>query len=190
MCGRYTFFTDRELQEVDEIIEQISNEIQAEKMKTGEIFPTNLAPVLVRQDEIIIPRLMVWGFPKFRQSGVIINVRSETAGEKMMFRSSLEKRRCVIPSTGFFEWNKEKKKYLFHMPESGMLYMAGIYNRFEDKDTFAILTTDANDSVRDIHERMPVVIPKDKIQDWIFDLNQTDDILFGRHPALSCEAVV
>ncbi len=184
MCGRYTFFTDKELQEVDEIIEQISNDIQREKMKTGEIFPTNVVPIFLPEKDIIIPRLMIWGFPNFRNKGVIINARSETAREKRLFGSSLEKRRCVIPSTGFYEWDAGKKKYLFRMPESQMLYMAGIYNQFEGENRFVILTTDANSSMAEVHSRMPVIIPKDRIHDWIYDFNKTDDLLFHEQPGL------
>ena len=190
MCGRYTFFTDKELQEVDEIIEQISNEIQLENMKAGEIFPTNVAPVLLPQDDIVIPRLMVWGFPNFRNKGVIINARSETAGEKKLFASSLERRRCVIPSTGFYEWDAEKKKFLFNMPDSGMLYMAGLYNRFDGEDRFVILTTEANASMAEVHERMPVIVPKAGIRDWIYDGERTFDFLFGTQPELLKRAAV
>ena len=184
MCGRYTFFTDKELQEVDEIIEQISNEIQLENMKAGEIFPTNVAPILLPQDDLVIPRLMVWGFPNFRNKGVIINARSETAREKKLFRSSMEHRRCIIPSTGFYEWDAVKRKYLFNVPDSGMLYMAGIYNQFEGEDRFVILTAEANASMAEIHNRMPVIIPKDRIRDWIGDFNKTDDFLFREQPGL------
>ena len=189
MCGRYTFFTDKELQEVDEIIEQISNEIQLEKMKAGEIFPTNIAPVLLPQDNIVIPRLMVWGFPNFRNKGVIINARSETAREKKLFASSLEQKRCIIPSTGFYEWDTTKKKYLFNRPDTGMLYMAGIYNQFEGENRFVILTTEANNSMVEVHDRMPVVVPKDKINDWLSDINKVDDILCGRQPSLMRRSV-
>jgi len=184
MCGRYTFFTDKELQEIDEIIDQISNEIQLEKMKIGDIFPTDVAPILLPQQDIVVPRLMVWGFPNFRNKGVIINARSETAREKKLFSSSLERRRCVIPSTGFYEWDPEKKKYLFNMPESQMLYMAGIYNQFDGENRFVILTTEANRSMAEVHNRMPVVIPKDRIQDWIFDFNKIDDLLLYEQPGL------
>jgi len=189
VCGRYTFFTDKELQEVDEIIDQISNEIQLEKAKTGEIFPTDVAPILLPERDIVIPRLMIWGFPNFRNKGVIINARSETAREKKLFGSSLERRRCIIPSTGFYEWDVSKKKYLFSMPESGMLYMAGIYNRFEGEDRFVILTTEANASMAEVHSRMPVIIQKARIEDWIFDINQTDEFLFHEQPALIRTAV-
>lgn len=184
MCGRYTFFTDKELQEVDDIIEQISNDIQLENMKTGEIFPTNLAPVFLPEKDIVIPRLMIWGFPNFRNKGVIINARSETAREKKLFGSSLERRRCVIPSTGFYEWDSEKRKYLFNMPGSQMLYMAGIYNQFDGENRFVILTTEANSSMAEVHIRMPVIIPKDRIKDWIFDFNITDDLLLHEQPGL------
>jgi Uncharacterized conserved protein len=184
MCGRYTFFTDKELQEVDEIIEQISNEIQLEKVKAGEIFPTDTVPVLLPEGDIVIPRLMVWGFPNFRSKGVIINARSETAREKKMFGSSLQKRRCIIPSTGFYEWDSAKKKYLFNVPDSQMLYMAGIYDRFDNEDRFVILTAGANRSMEQVHDRMPVIVPKERIHDWIFDADRIDELLFQEQPGL------
>jgi len=187
MCGRYAFFTDRELQEIDEIIEKISDDIQRDKMKTGEIFPTNVAPVFVPQNEIVTPKLMTWGFPNFRNKGVIINARAETVKEKKLFGSSLRERRCIIPSTGFYEWDAEKKKFIFNMPDSQMLYMAGIYNQFEGENRFVILTTDANPSIADVHNRMPVVIPKNRIEDWIMDPELVDNIMFGEHPSLRKE---
>ncbi|MDF3001039.1 MAG: hypothetical protein K0Q48_1158 [Bacillota bacterium] len=185
MCGRYTFFTDKELQEVDEIIDQISNEILLEKMQAGEIFPTNAAPVLLPQGELVIPRLMIWGFPNFRNKGVIINARSETARERKLFGASLESRRCVIPSTGFYEWDRQKRKYLFNMPDSKMIYMAGIYSRFEEENRFVILTAGANRSMEQVHDRMPVILPKNRIRDWLLDASQIDDILFGDQPELA-----
>jgi putative SOS response-associated peptidase YedK len=189
MCGRYAFFTDRELQEIDEIIEKISDDIQNDKMKTGEIFPTNVAPVFVPQKEIITPKLMVWGFPRFTGKGVIINARAETVKEKKLFGSSLRERRCIIPSTGFYEWDADKKKFIFNMPDSQMLYMAGIYNQFEAENRFVILTTEANSSMVEVHNRMPVVIPKDRIEDWIMDVDLVDNILFGEHPGLRKDQV-
>ncbi len=184
MCGRYTFFTDKELQEIDEIIEQISNDIKLEKMKVGEIFPTNVVPVLLYQNDIIIPRLMIWGFPNFRNKGVIINARSETAREKKLFSSSMERRRCVIPSTGFYEWDATKKKYLFNSPESQMLYMAGLYNQFDGEERFVILTTEANNSMASVHNRMPVILSKNNIYDWLNSPDMTDNLIFGAHPGL------
>lgn len=189
MCGRYAFFTDRELQEIDEIIEQISDDIQRDKMKTGEIFPTNVVPVFVPEKEMIKPQLMVWGFPNFTNKGVIINARAETASEKKLFGSSLRERRCIIPSTGFYEWDADKKKFIFNTPDTQMLYMAGLYNQFEGQNRFVILTTEAQGTIADIHNRMPVVVPKDRIEDWILDADLADNILFGAHPNLKKDAV-
>lgn len=184
MCGRYTFFTDKKLQEIDEIVEQVSNEILLEQVEAGEIFPTNVAPVLILYGDVVIPKLMIWGFPNFRNKGVIINARSETAGESRMFRSSLKQRRCVVPSTGFYEWDGAKNRFLFNVPDSGMLYMAGLFDRFDGRDRFVILTRAANASVEKIHDRMPVVLLKDQIRDWLSDFDQAKAILSGDCPDL------
>lgn len=184
MCGRFTFYTDKELQEIDEIVRQVSNDINYGRVKTGEIFPTEIVPILVPEKERIVPKLYAWGFPKYQGKGVIINAKSETARESWTFRASLKSKRCAIPSTGFFEWDKSKKKYLFNVSEDNMLYMAGLFNEFEEKKRFVILTTKSNDSIRDIHERMPVVLPKNRVEDWIFDFGRVDDILFHNHPDL------
>lgn len=190
MCGRYTFFTENELREIDDIIEKVNNEVQRDKMSTGEIFPTNIVPVLLPHKEEITPRLLTWGFPNFKNSGVIINARSETVHEKPMFRSSLASKRCVIPSTGFYEWDKDKNKYLFHLSGSPMLYMAGLYHEFDGLIRFVILTTDANNSMAEVHKRMPIVLPKKRIEDWLFDNNAIHDILYSNHPELIKERIV
>lgn len=184
MCGRFTFYTDKELQEIDDIIRQVSNDINYDRMKTGEISPTEIVPILVPEKEIIVSKLSAWGFPKYQGKGVIINARAETAREKRTFRSAVETQRCVIPSTGFFEWDKSKKKYLFNVPEDNMLYMAGLFNEFEGERRFVILTTEANDSILDVHNRMPVVLRKSSVEDWIFDLSKVDGILLNHHPDL------
>ncbi|MDD4778876.1 MAG: SOS response-associated peptidase [Fermentimonas sp.] len=184
MCGRFAFFTDKEIKEVEEIIEQIDKDVNKDKLKTGEIFPSNMVPVLLKEKQEVYPQLFSWGFPSFQGKQLIINARAETASKKPMFRSALETRRCVIPSTGFFEWDKDKNKYLFNIPDSDMLYMAGLFNQFEKEKRFVILTTDANISVAEIHKRMPVVLPKGKIKEWLFNDKIIDKILFGDHPIL------
>lgn len=78
MCGRYTLFTDRELKEVDDIIEKIDNDIKRYKMKTGEIFPTNIAPVILFEKEIVVPRLLTWGFQCCIWLGFIMNLKEKT----------------------------------------------------------------------------------------------------------------
>lgn len=189
MCGRYTLFTDKELKEIDDIIQQLANDPNRGRMKTGEIFPTEVVPVLTPERHKAVPHLFVWGFPSFHGKRVIINARSETVHEKPMFRTSVEKRRCVIPSTGFYEWDCNKKKFIYSMPDSPLLYMAGIYNQFDGENRFVILTAESNSSVRDVHERMPLVLTKEQMEEWLFDDKAADDILHGEHPALVKKAV-
>lgn len=106
-----------------------------------------------------------------------------------MFRRSLEGRRCVVPSSGFFEWDREKQKYLFHLPGEDALYMAGIWNEFAGERRFCIVTTAANGSISDIHSRMPVVLPKARVQDWIWDRGAAEAILHTTPPLLSRQSV-
>ncbi|MDF2540812.1 MAG: hypothetical protein K0S47_530 [Herbinix sp.] len=188
MCGRYNF-TVEQSDEVMEILEKINAKFHGKEFKTGEIFPTNLVPILREEDHEVSPTLSNWGFPKFDQKGVIINARAETAIEKRTFRESLLSRRCIIPSTGFYEWNAEKKKFLFRLPETYTLYMAGIYNYYGDEMRYVILTTDANESIRDVHNRMPLIIPKAKVNTWIMDGTVTNDMLHDSPPMLIRELV-
>lgn len=75
----------------------------------------------------------------------------------------------MIPSTGFFEWTKDakKQKYLFREAGKSLLYMAGFYNNYGGARRYVILTTAANKSVQDIHNRMPVIVHRQEIEDWI-----------------------
>ncbi len=187
MCGRYEMFINPENREMMRIVNAIEYKYGAvNNMRTGEIFPTNIVPILSRDSSNITPELSIWGFPKFHSKGVIINSRSETAIEKPTFRKSLLERRCVIPSTGFYEWKQDasKQKYRFNLPESENLYMAGIWNEFKDEKRFVILTTAANNSMVDIHNRMPIVLQKEKIEDWIIDTDYAIMLLNKEQPVL------
>lgn len=185
MCGRYYIEPDN--YEMQEIIKGAVKDLGEDKIiKTGEIFPTNKVPILLFEGSKPIVTIMDWGFSNFNNKGVIINARAETALEKRTFHNALINRRCVIPSTGFYEWShtedkKTKDKYLFNIPESSILYMAGLYSEYE-KDgikvkKFVILTTAANESMKDIHDRMPIVLPKENIGRWVNDTNLALDVL-------------
>ena len=189
MCGRYLTAMDvKEMEEICAIVQRIYGD---ENVNTGEIFPTNNAPMFIAEENSITTTLMTWGMPQYKSPGVIINARAETAPEKRTFSSALETRRCIIPSTGFFEWAKipdikKKDKFLFHLPDSQMLYMAGLYNIYEDGyPRFVVLTTAANNSMRDIHDRMPVILHKHELHDWFHDSQITKDILCRVPPELS-----
>jgi putative SOS response-associated peptidase YedK len=183
MCGRY-YVDDDTSREIRKILEQIDAKYQNNNRKAGEIFPTNSAPILAAFRENVEPELAVWGFPKFNAKGVIINARAESVLEKRTFRESVMNRRCVIPSNGFYEWDSSKQKFYFRRNESDILYMAGIYNYYQEECRFVILTTNANESMEQIHDRMPVVLESDEIEQWISDNNSTSRILNKRPPLL------
>lgn len=185
MCGRYYFDTEKDILEVIKILE----ELNSKHIKTGEIFPTDNVAIISKGCKKMTTSIMKWGFPKWDGKGVIINAKSETCAEKKMFSKPLMEKRCVIPSTGFFEWqknddSKKKDKYLFTMKDTSMLYMAGLYNLFKINDTllpcFVILTQEANSSISDIHNRMPVILYKDELENWLFD-NEYIDKVFSRN---------
>jgi len=156
----------------------------------GEVFPTNTAPIITHDGAAAA----IWGFPHWKNSGVIINARSETALQKNMFRGPLLERRCVIPSSGFYEWartggKKTKEKYLFRLPEATFLFMAGMFGVFRDASggeysAFVILTTAANDSVAPVHDRMPVILAPDEQSQWIGDAKFMEYALLRPGPKL------
>ncbi len=102
---------------------------------------------------------------------LMINARSETATEKASFRAAMRHRRALIPASGFFEWrrdgNKKSQAFWIRPKHGGVIAFAGLYEPWanaegSEMDTGAILTTSANETLRPIHDRMPVVIePKD-----------------------------
>jgi len=193
MCARYTIFTEEEIIEIRSIIDEVSRKFGDRAVNTGEIRPTNTAPVLTLEDNRLVPCPVSWGFPRWDGKGVIFNARSESALQKPMFSKPLLSRRCVIPSTGFYEWaaasvfgqqisllpaenapnaKEPKVKLFFRRPDESMLYMAGMINTFQDnggkvKDAFVILTTAANASMSPFHDRMPVILSPSELEDWI-----------------------
>lgn len=188
MCGRYNF-TVEQSDEILEILEKLNAKFQGREVRSGEVFPTNQVPILIEEQRQISPVPSAWGFPKFDGKGVIINARAESAFEKRTFRDSLLNRRCIIPSTGFYEWDSEKKKYLFKVAGTNALYMAGLYQNYGEEQRFVILTTDANESMKEIHNRMPLVVPKEAIPAWIMDNSATNELLKRIPPQLVREAV-
>lgn len=189
MCGRYQVSTEEEIIEIREIIGEVNDRYKDKPLlasvTTGEVFPTNIAPILVAGKSKPQAALMKWGFPKYQGSGVIINARTETAIEKRMFYKPLLERRCVIPTTGFYEWRQEesrkKTKFHFRTDEMKALYLAGLYGSFYDGnaayDAYVILTTAANPSMTIYHDRMPLILNSSSIDDWLSDTEYALDYI-------------
>lgn len=176
MCGRY-YIDDETSREIEKILKDIDKKNTGKQYKTGEIFPTDTVPILVAKGENIEPDVLTWGFPKYQQKGVVINAKSDTIFEKRMFSQSIQSRRCIVPATGFYEWNKNKEKIFFTQPGSSIMYIAGVYNFFNEDGRFVIITTNGNESMKNVHDRMPLILPQGQLQTWLFEPDQTQNIL-------------
>lgn len=183
MCGRYTGFVD-ESRELHDIYTAAGLAYPDVNFKSGEIFPTNTVPLLTANGGSLRPAPAAWGFPGFRGKEVIINARAETAAEKYTFAESFRRRRCIVPTTGYYEWSREKEKFLFNRPERKILYLAGLYNEYADGVRFVILTTAANPTVSDVHHRMPVILGKDQLNLWSCDTSFAKEYLGHEMPEL------
>ena len=177
MCGRYFVDSDT-ASEIEKTIRMAD-----EKLKAGylskDIHPTESAPVILYRQGSMFATDKKWGFPGFDARKVIFNARAESALEKKMFRESVLKRRLVIPAAGFYEWNRKKEKVTFtsDIKEQTVLYMAGFYNHYGAEDRFVILTTGANGSMADVHERMPLLLKHEELEAWLRDDKRLEEFL-------------
>lgn len=180
MCGRY-FVDDEMWREIKKICKQIDD--SRLKVTRGDVRPTDMAVVLMGMKEVR-PEQMQWGFTQQYQEGLLINARAETVLSKPSFRDSMRHCRCVIPAAGFYEWNKAKEQVSFRMPQSKILYMAGIWQPTAKEKQFTILTTSPNDSVSPVHDRMPLVLTSEEIIPWIQNFDTAEKLLTKIPPFL------
>lgn len=188
MCG--TFYVDDETaREIEKAIRK-ADECANGKRLTGDIRPSDYATVISSANNHMTASVKRWGFPGFDSSKLIINARVESVLERKMFRESVLRRRLIIPATGFYEWNPHKEKVTFSPFKSSgstttpILFLAGFYNHFEGEDKFVILTTEANESMKGTHDRMPLIINPYELEDWLFDDYQIETFLNRTPPLL------
>ncbi len=178
MCGRFYAAKGDSAQMLCKILEYLEH--KNVKVKTGEVFPGDVAAV-VACNRCLEPQpfAMEWGY-HLPNGKLLINARSETAAEKTIFADGIRQRRCLIPAEHYFEWEKKadgKTKYAIEPKHSEGFFLAGIYRMEEGKPVFVILTRDASDGIAFIHNRMPVMIPKEAAMDWLNPNYHGDDIL-------------
>ena len=191
MCGRF-YIPEGDFDDFAGLVSKIEKDLLK---KAGEISPGDYAPVITPcksqdsdtdNDNNVITSLhdihaIKWGFPVMK-GRPIINARSETVKEKPLFKLPYVKKRCLIPARGFFEWtdaedgSKKRVKHYISYIDSSIMYLAGLYWFFRDKDGelkpyFTILTTQANEEVRKLHDRMPVIIRRDHKEIWLYEKN-------------------
>jgi len=149
--------------------------------KRYNIAPTQDAPVIrLAADGQREAAMLRWGLvPSWAKDiGVgtkMINARAEGVAEKPAFREALRKRRCLVPATGFFEWQGppgRKQPFAITVPGAPLFAFAGLWESWraetgEPVQTFTIVTTDANEAIAPIHDRMPVVLTPDDAETWL-----------------------
>jgi putative SOS response-associated peptidase YedK len=202
MCGRFTL-----VHTADELARLFQVRFQGLAItRSYNIAPGQETAVVLGSSGDHRLRSMRWGLiPSWAKDAAIgnrmINARAETAAEKPAFRNPFRRRRCVVPASGFYEWKRTadgKTPYYIASASGGVLPFAGLWDRWEaDRDTvvetFTILTTVPNQTVGQIHDRMPVILTGDRWLEWLHKpereleklgslLVPCPDDLLGLHP--------
>jgi putative SOS response-associated peptidase YedK len=176
MCGRYVLKASKV-----ELSKQFHLDEVPQWSARYNIAPLQAAPII----HSAAPKRLVlaqWGLlphwakdPKIAHT--LINARAETIEQKSVFRELVGTHRCVVPADGFYEWRHEGRQRLphfVHRTDGALLAMAGLWSRWRspdglDVDTFTIITTAANSDVKELHERMPVLLSGEGLGLWLSD---------------------
>ena len=170
MCGRYNA-DDK----VNDWIVKYCSLPSDHLLRVGDIRPGERTPVIVagKPQPLVVP--MTWGIQG--NGSLIINARKETLWEKPTFRNLIQNRRCLLPASCFYEWDSGKHKATLYGKDDDMLFLAGVYQPEADGGRFVIITAPADETVKPIHDRMPVRIPEALIDEWLSNPERTREIL-------------
>jgi len=190
MCGRFARYSlSRELERYFN-----AHPPAFEILPNYNVAPSQEIPVIViHQNERRIKKRH-WGLVPFWAKDIsigyrMINARVETLASKPAFRAALKHRRCLVPANGYYEWKGKagnKQPYFLCLPSGEPLAFAGLYETWEDKETppeagpyksCTIITTDASDSVKDIHNRMPLILKPEAYDEWLDPGNKEPAII-------------
>ena len=180
MCGRYNLITDAEA-----LIDffEIENSVLDEFGPRYNIAPSQDMPI-VRDTgggrELVLAR---WGLvphwskeekPKFST----INARADTIADKPTYRDPFKRKRCLVPSTGFYEWKREDDQKIPHhirLPDGELFAFAGLWDHWDKEgagfDSYSIIVTGANETMQPIHDRMPVILNPAQYNTWLNNKN-------------------
>lgn len=171
MCCRFFTGDAEDDEELRAIIDALQRRGGGESVAVArDVLPTDTAAVIASSRRLT-PGVfaMRWGFSG-ASGAPVINARSETAHERPMFAESMESRRCLIPAGWYYEWERrgrERVRYAIRPEAPGLMYMAGLYRLTPAGAQFTILTREAAPDIAFIHPRMPVILPRDALTDWI-----------------------
>lgn len=176
MCGRFALSAP-----ASAITEVFQVDILPDVLPRYNVAPTQQIPAIVNDAGIRSMRRFRWGLvppwaKDIKIGASMINARCETIAEKPAFRSAFKRRRCLVPSDGYYEWKADGKRKLPHLlglRTHEPFAMAGLWERWRDPDTgenvltCCLITTEANALTGTIHHRMPVILPRSAWELWL-----------------------
>ena len=211
MCGRFFWDNDAEEAFEDDFPELIRiARAQEKSLRAGDYMPSMDALAVVGGQAVvgaqpavgahsavgaqspyaakpISAEILKWGFPGFDKGKLLINARAESVKTKSTFADSFASRRCVLPAAGFYEWDRKKEKVTFRLGDKPILYLAGIDRPYGAEKRFVVLTREANDSMRPVHDRMPLILTKEEVRPWVGNMEEAGGILTKELPQLVAE---
>ena len=174
MCARVTLTID----DIDEIAGMLDAELSPDDARRYKrrynVAPsdTHLMLEYGADRRVLVPAR--WGYvptsPPGRARKPLINVRGEQVGSGHGFREAFASRRCAVVTDGFFEWNQRREPFWYHRPDGGLVLLGGLFQSAPDagrEPRFTVLTTRPNKLISAIHDRMPVIVPAARIDDWL-----------------------
>jgi putative SOS response-associated peptidase YedK len=170
MCGRYALHANPE---VVALLFGLS-EVPACAPRYN-IAPASQVLIIRKNEAAMVPALVRWGLvPRWAKDpalGVKMhNARGETVAEKPAFREAYRKRRCLIPASGFYEWKDEgghRQPYYFFPMEAALFAFAGLWERWNDLETCTLITTQANETMLPVDDRMPAILAPEDHAKWL-----------------------
>ncbi len=201
MCGRYTLITNTNFyKRFSILVEDSSIDITS----NYNVSPGRIMPVIISNSPNRVV-MMKWGLIPYwakdpKVGYKMINARADSVSSKPSFKTSFKSRRCLVPASGFYEWQKngnKKTPYYFKAKDEELIAFAGLYDIWKDAQgkeilTYTIITTNANEYVKNIHDRMPVILSRNEEKTWL-DTNINENILLkllDPYPVNSIEAFV
>lgn len=180
MCGRYTYFSSKELLQQYEITNSPELQLALLMPDNYNVAPGTHMPVIIRGAQAYEIDLMLWGLvPNWSKTDTpnmkLINARAENLTEKQMWNRLLKSKRCVIPARGFYEWKRtegHKQPYYIQPIKEEVFNFAGLWDEWHDSHgnmikSYAIITTAPNTKMSKIHNRMPAILNKEQMDEWL-----------------------
>jgi len=183
MCGRFASF--KNLKKLKNIFDLNSNNFNV--TSSYNISPSTDVNIILNYEyqNYLLPTN--WGYSfinsNTQKKQIVINSRIETINTKLLFKDSFLKRKCIIPSNGYYEWSNsgdEKKPYFVKLGDGELIYFAGVWRKENHKDdkrrVFSIITKEANKNINKIHHRMPIILNANNALEYLD--NKNNNLLF------------